>query len=233
MIRFKASLIAPALALLLAGGAAGGSRRTAEDQPKPPRQSWSFYGVFGKFDQAQLQRGFQVYREVCSNCHRLSIPFRTLANPDGPGYSEDQVKTLAASYKVTNDEPERPGQDLQAPRHAGRRVPAAGRLPQRSGRRRRARQGAAGHVAARQVAQIRARLPLVHLRHLRRLSGSRRRLHLCDPDRLHQARTTRSGTSIIPATRSRCRSRCRTARSNIPTARRARCRTTPRTSPRS
>ena len=114
MIRFKTSFLAPAaLALMLAGGVTA----LAEDaeQPKPARQSWSFYGVFGTFDRAQLQRGFQVYKEVCSNCHRLSIPFRSLESPDGPGYTEDQVKTLAASYQITNAEPNDKGDIFKRP----------------------------------------------------------------------------------------------------------------------
>jgi cytochrome c1 len=113
MTRLKASLLA--LALLVAGAAGAAAQDAADEQPKPPRQSWSFYGVFGTFDQAQLQRGFQVYKEVCSNCHRLSIAFRTLASPTGPGFTEDQVKTLAASYKVTNDEPDDQGKIFQRP----------------------------------------------------------------------------------------------------------------------
>jgi ubiquinol-cytochrome c reductase cytochrome c1 subunit len=110
MTRLKASLLA--LALL---GASVGYAAAEEEQPKPERQSWSFAGMFGKFDQAQLQRGFQVYKEVCANCHRLSIPFRTLAAPDGPGFSEDQVKALAATYQVTNDEPNDQGQIFKRP----------------------------------------------------------------------------------------------------------------------
>lgn len=119
MTRLKASLLA--LALIGAGvgfvGAGGGiaAAQEADEQPTPARQSWSFYGVFGKYDQAQLQRGFQVYKEVCSACHRLSIAFRTLADPDGPGFSEEQVKALAASYKVTNDEPNDQGKIFQRP----------------------------------------------------------------------------------------------------------------------
>ncbi len=113
MTRLKASLFA--LGLLAIGAGAATAQDAADVQPKPSRQSWSFYGVFGRFNQAQVQRGFQVYREVCSNCHRLSIAFRTLENPDGPGYSEDQVKTLAASYKVTNDEPNDQGKIVQRP----------------------------------------------------------------------------------------------------------------------
>lgn len=109
MIRLKTSFFAPAaLAMLLASGASALAQEA--EQPKPSRQTWSFSGFFGTYDQAQLQRGFQVYKEVCSNCHRLSIPFRTLGDPDGPGYSEEQVKTLAASYQVLNDEPNDKGE---------------------------------------------------------------------------------------------------------------------------
>ncbi len=66
--------------------------------------------MFGIYDKAQLQRGFQVYREVCSTCHALSIPFRTLTDPDGPGFSEDQIRALAATYQVTNAEPNDKGE---------------------------------------------------------------------------------------------------------------------------
>ena len=109
----KTSLLA--LGLILAGGGFAAAQEGTAEQPDPPEQSWSFHGVFGKFDQAQLQRGFEVYREVCSNCHRLSIAFRTLESPTGPGYSEAQVKALAASYKVTNDEPNDQGKIFQRP----------------------------------------------------------------------------------------------------------------------
>jgi ubiquinol-cytochrome c reductase cytochrome c1 subunit len=111
MTGLKASL----LALAMLASSAGLAAAQQEDQPKPPEQTWSFHGPFGRFDQAQLQRGFQVYKEVCSNCHRLSIAFRTLADPDGPGFSEAQVKTLAASYQVTNDEPNDQGKIFQRP----------------------------------------------------------------------------------------------------------------------
>jgi cytochrome c1 len=115
MIRFKTSIIAPAaLALMMTAGAIA-LAEAEDEQPKPPQESWSFYGVFGKYDQAQLQRGFQVYREVCSRCHRLSIPFRELADPDGPGYSVAQVKALAASYQVENAEPNDQGQMFKRP----------------------------------------------------------------------------------------------------------------------
>src|SRR5271166_1064964 len=113
MIRIKSAALALAAAALCACGLA--LAQDDAEQPKPPRQDWSFSGMFGTFDQAQLQRGFQVYREVCSNCHALSIPFRSLSEPDGPGYSEDQVKTLAASYQVTNAEPNDKGEIFKRP----------------------------------------------------------------------------------------------------------------------
>ncbi len=104
------ALAAMALALVSAPTALA-----QEEQPKPPRQDWSFSGMFGIYDKAQLQRGFQVYKEVCSTCHALSIPFRALMDPDGPGFSEDQVKTLAASYQVTNAEPNDKGEIYKRP----------------------------------------------------------------------------------------------------------------------
>jgi ubiquinol-cytochrome c reductase cytochrome c1 subunit len=85
------------------------------ETPKPERQKWSFYGPFGEFDQAQLQRGFQVYREVCSNCHSLKlIAFRDLADAGGPGFSEAQVKALAAEYKI-KDGPNEAGDMYERP----------------------------------------------------------------------------------------------------------------------
>ena len=73
----------------------------AGDQKKPERQAWSFAGVFGTFDRAQLQRGFQVYREVCQACHSINrLAFRNLAEKGGPEFSQGQVKALAAEYEI-------------------------------------------------------------------------------------------------------------------------------------
>ncbi len=69
------------------------------EEPKPTRQHWSFAGPFGTFNKAQLQRGFKVYKEVCSNCHELHIPFRQLSEDGGP-FTVAQVKALAATYKI-------------------------------------------------------------------------------------------------------------------------------------
>jgi ubiquinol-cytochrome c reductase cytochrome c1 subunit len=115
MTRSKLSALAPAVIALLMSGAPRALAQETGEQPKPPRETWSFSGIFGTYDQAQLQRGFQVYKEVCSTCHALSIPFRTLADPTGPGFSADQVRTLAASYQVTNDEPNDKGEVFKRP----------------------------------------------------------------------------------------------------------------------
>jgi cytochrome c1 len=84
-------------------------------QVPPPSLSWSFSGPFGKYDEAQLQRGFKIYREVCSNCHSMNlVTFRNLAEPGGPGYTEAQVEQIASEYKIptlddTGQPTERPG----------------------------------------------------------------------------------------------------------------------------
>jgi ubiquinol-cytochrome c reductase cytochrome c1 subunit len=69
------------------------------------RQPWSFGGIFGKYDEHQLQRGFQVFREVCANCHGAKLlAFRNLSEHGGPMFSEEQVKALAAEYTVNDPE---------------------------------------------------------------------------------------------------------------------------------
>jgi len=71
-------------------------------QPVPPKpMNWSFEGPFGTYDRGALQRGFQVYKEVCSACHSLNmVAFSDLAAPGGPGFSEAQAKVIAAGYKI-------------------------------------------------------------------------------------------------------------------------------------
>ena len=113
-VRFSALFAPAAMALVLAGASAALAQGSA-DQPNPPRESWSFSGMFGIYDKAQLQRGFQVWKEVCSTCHALSIPFRSLQDPDGPGFSEDQIRTLAATYQVTNATPNEKGEIFKRP----------------------------------------------------------------------------------------------------------------------
>jgi ubiquinol-cytochrome c reductase cytochrome c1 subunit len=64
---------------------------------------FSYEGPFGRFDQAQLQRGLQVYSEVCSACHGLKfVPYRALAEEGGPAMSEEQMRAYAAMFEVTD-----------------------------------------------------------------------------------------------------------------------------------
>lgn len=84
----------------------------ASEAAKIARQNWSFGGIFGTFDRAQLQRGFTVYRNVCSACHGMNlIAYRNLAEI---GFSEDEVKAIAAEYEVT-DGPNDEGEMFQRP----------------------------------------------------------------------------------------------------------------------
>ena len=81
-------------ACLIAG--LGGPALAAEETL--PRNNWSFSGLFGTFDRASAQRGFQVYKEVCSNCHSLKEAY--YRNLEGIGLTEDQVKAIAATITV-------------------------------------------------------------------------------------------------------------------------------------
>ena len=84
----------------------------AAEEASLPRQEWSFEGVFGTYDLASLQRGFQVYKEVCSVCHPVKhLFFRDLGEI---GYSEAEVKAIAAGYQIT-DGPNDEGQMYQRP----------------------------------------------------------------------------------------------------------------------
>lgn len=98
------------LCLGLAGGAmaAGGHDGHVENI------DFSFDGMFGAFDQNQLQRGLQIYTEVCSACHGLRyVPMRTLADEGGPHLPEDQVRAYAAQFDIYDPEldEDRPGKE--------------------------------------------------------------------------------------------------------------------------
>jgi ubiquinol-cytochrome c reductase cytochrome c1 subunit len=99
-MNIKRTIFAAVLAGSAVTLAAPAYAQLAEQEP-PPRLTWSFAGPFGHYDQAQLQRGFKIYREVCSNCHSMDlVSFRNLAEPGGLGYSEAQVKQIASEYKI-------------------------------------------------------------------------------------------------------------------------------------
>jgi ubiquinol-cytochrome c reductase cytochrome b/c1 subunit len=104
-----------ALALASALPGLGSMTAVAQEADAPPLQHWSFHGPFGVYDQAQLQRGFKIYREVCSTCHSLNLlAFRNLADPGGPAFTEAQAAAIAAEFKVT-DGPNDQGEMFQRP----------------------------------------------------------------------------------------------------------------------
>ncbi|WP_244430765.1 cytochrome c1 [Methylocystis sp. ATCC 49242] len=112
--------VALALAALAAPAHASDSPKHEE---KPNRQEWSFAGVFGRYDKAQLRRGFKVYKEVCSSCHSIKmLAFRNLGQPGGPEFSEKEVAELAASYKI-KDGPNDTGEYFDRPGRPSDRFP--------------------------------------------------------------------------------------------------------------
>jgi ubiquinol-cytochrome c reductase cytochrome c1 subunit len=107
----RLSLAAAAVALI--GGMSALSPARAQETPALPEVHWSFGGIFGVFDHAQARRGFQVYKEVCSACHSMNlIAYRNL---EALGFTEDEVKAIAASVQVSaepddnGDVKDRPG----------------------------------------------------------------------------------------------------------------------------
>ena len=73
----------------------------SEEKTKLLEVDWSFKGITGKFDRSSLQRGYQVYTEVCASCHSMNlVSYRNLGEPGGPEFSVDQVKAIAANFEV-------------------------------------------------------------------------------------------------------------------------------------
>ena len=88
---------------------------SAGGEAEPLKVDWSFKGLTGKFDRASLQRGFQVYKEVCSSCHSMQyLSYRNLGEPGGPEFSEQEVKAIAASVEIT-DGPDDQGEMFTRP----------------------------------------------------------------------------------------------------------------------
>ncbi len=108
------------IAAALLGGLTGATvtaavAQEAGTEPLPAHESWSFSGPFGTYDTAQLQRGYQIYRQVCSNCHAAKfMSFRNLAEAGGPGFSDSQVKALSSTFKV-QDGPDDSGNMYERP----------------------------------------------------------------------------------------------------------------------
>ena len=80
---------------------AGTTQVTAAEKVEFLKTDWSFKGLTGKFDRGSLQRGYQVYTEVCSSCHSMKyVSYRNLAEKGGPEFTQEQVKAIAASFEV-------------------------------------------------------------------------------------------------------------------------------------
>ncbi len=100
MKRFNLKSLLLITALILASSA---KLYSAGGETEPLKVDWSFKGITGKFDRASLQRGFQVYKEVCSSCHSMQyLSYRNLGEPGGPEFSEQEVKAIAASVEITD-----------------------------------------------------------------------------------------------------------------------------------
>ena len=116
----RRALIALAAACGLAGLAHGSA--SAAEEAEIEHQDWSFQGFFGTYDRAALQRGFQVYNQVCAACHSLHfVSYRSLQEI---GFTEDEVKAIAAEAEITDgpndegemfDRPGRPSDPFRSP----------------------------------------------------------------------------------------------------------------------
>lgn len=94
-----------ALSTTMAMAVSAGAALAAGGHAELTNVPFAHEGPFGKFDQMQLQRGLQVYTEVCSACHGLKfVPIRTLSDAGGPGIPEDQVRAYATQWDITDKE---------------------------------------------------------------------------------------------------------------------------------
>ena len=151
-----------AAALACSAYAAGGA-----EHPHAPEGGWEFDGPVGKLDMASVQRGYQVYREVCSSCHSMRlVHYRNLGEPGGPFYDEDYpnandnplVKAFAAQDEILSTEPNdvgdydyrpaRPSDPFKAPyaNNAAARAANGGALPPDLSVITKARHGGASYV---------------------------------------------------------------------------------------
>ena len=101
----KLTITAAAAAAVIAGSLFATPVLAAGGEKDVPNVKFSFEGPFGTYDRNQLQRGLQIYTEVCSACHGLKyVPIRSLGDVGGPQLPEDQVRAYAASLTVTDPE---------------------------------------------------------------------------------------------------------------------------------
>ncbi|MEZ5668851.1 MAG: cytochrome c1 [Alphaproteobacteria bacterium] len=101
----KRATIATLAAAVLGAGMAYAAEEAADGAAAShtieiPSEHWSWDGIFGGFDQAQLQRGYLVYERVCSACHSMNLlAFRHL---HGLGFDESQIESIAAARRVSD-----------------------------------------------------------------------------------------------------------------------------------
>ncbi|MCB1520141.1 MAG: cytochrome c1 [Hyphomicrobiaceae bacterium] len=119
----RKSLRAVLLAAVVGVAAVGTAEAAGGEAPHIERQHWSFGGLFGHYDKQQLQRGFQVYQELCAACHGLNrVAFRNLVEKGGPEFPEEAVKALAAGW---------PNQIADGPNDEGKMFERPARLSDR------------------------------------------------------------------------------------------------------
>ena len=148
------------------GFAFAGPALAANTHEEPKEVHWSFEGPFGTYDQEQLQRGYKVYREVCSSCHSMNmVAFRNLGDPGGPFWDpkykssveNGYVKAVAKDYQIadidrdTGDPIKRPGTPADhfvAPfaNEAAARASNGGALPPDMSLLAKAREGGAAYI---------------------------------------------------------------------------------------
>jgi ubiquinol-cytochrome c reductase cytochrome c1 subunit len=105
MIRFRYLALAAAAALAVAVGSAPAPAPAAGKAGEVHDFAFPHEGPFGTYDRMQLQRGLQVYTEICAACHGLRyVPLRTLGDEGGPGLPEDQVRAYAAQFEIFDPE---------------------------------------------------------------------------------------------------------------------------------
>ena len=93
----------------------GSQRLYAESASEFLKVDWTFKSFFGKFDRASLQRGYQVYNEVCASCHSLKhLSYRNLSEKGGPEFSEEEAKAIASNFEVI-DGPDSTGEMFNRP----------------------------------------------------------------------------------------------------------------------
>ena len=91
------------------------TKAIAESSSELLKVDWSFKSFFGKFDRASLQRGYQVYNEVCASCHSMKyLSYRNLYEKGGPEFSEAEAKAIASNFEVI-DGPDSTGEMFTRP----------------------------------------------------------------------------------------------------------------------